>query len=55
MVNRSLAVTGSRTFTAGAEFHRPQSTRAVSLVWVQSATAAGSRVREATHNVMRRA
>ena len=30
LVNRSLAVTGSRTVTAGSEFHRPRSTRAFS-------------------------
>ena len=32
LINRSLAVTGSRTFTAGSELHRPQSTRAEKLV-----------------------
>ena len=32
LVNRSLATTGSRTFTAGSELHRPQSTRVTELV-----------------------
>ena len=41
LVNRSLAANGSRTFTAGSELHRPQSTRAWSTRQAQFATQPG--------------
>src|SRR5699024_9033455 len=36
LVNRPLAATGSRTFTAGSDFHRPRSALASTAILAQS-------------------